>query len=716
MDKDSLVRKSFHFDPVEVKSKIKKTHKDPLKNVWGLPLAKFSKDELVLYMCNFNQKVDKLQRMHNLPLGFAEAVCSALYNYWNSQKLVLMALVNVVSVTQIATNKVKQALVDSKIILAAVVTACRQREYLKYTNDVDDTLENVFSIFYYGLEKDLGSPAKFDTGMIEAIMTIVPYANHHLKRRNSIEEFFWVIRHLLITMDQSYDSESVKRVNHWLSKNEIASFTFEFIKKHPLNNVTDTNFLRMIDVAYFLRGEVNVSSILPTIPNLIALLTLEGKHPLSGDEAEGYIKNVQVVTLIFQHVIENITLDGAEFMIKKVEFLNLMVDALVNNRYYGEVVEDLANIVHKAIAVIIPLIMDSSQVHKQSKVLCAIVLKTLSKQLESLIVAPSCELTTHFSYIFYLCATLSHSWFATVLSIPEDDTLLVMIKSLAVMHDVDHISEMKGKGSVVEAAFSGKRDAAIKHFVTLVDSIAYCCDISQVEETGIRLKLFNVVRDNLPEVVANFVGVKSSISSSFAEAITRLVLLFFDSLEDFFSPRWNGVHHQMLSHYLDVSLSNMQYGQLNDTKLLFMWKLSKMDISKALVFSTLQLEVELRECTDHTACFDEIVERYKNRLMSKTNDFSSEESSEKFFSFVIHDFKRVLKDTAILDTGICGLSNMKLSWITFAMADMAKYYKESSKVKLLKDLVFCGIDFVADSHDSRVTNNFNDFIVHLYIE
>lgn len=102
-------RLSFTFNAVEIKSKIKKTKKHLLQNTWDLPMANFSRDELLIYMIMFHEKIEGLQRINKLESGFAEMICCALHNYWNDHKLVGMALTNILSVTQIASNEVKRS-------------------------------------------------------------------------------------------------------------------------------------------------------------------------------------------------------------------------------------------------------------------------------------------------------------------------------------------------------------------------------------------------------------------------------------------------------------------------------------------------------------------------------------------------------------------------------------------------------------------------------
>ena len=57
---------------------------------------------------------------------------------------------------------------------------------------VDDAMEQVLLLLYYGTEKDLGKPVRIDSRIIEAILTLAPYVCAHLERRDSIEEFFWL--------------------------------------------------------------------------------------------------------------------------------------------------------------------------------------------------------------------------------------------------------------------------------------------------------------------------------------------------------------------------------------------------------------------------------------------------------------------------------------------------------------------------------------------
>ena len=697
-------RLSFTFNAVEIKSKIKKTKKHLLQNTWDLPMANFSRDELVIYMIMFHKKIEGLQRINKLEIGFAEMICCALHNYWNDHKLVGMALTNILSVTQIASNEVKRSLLDTKIILAAVITVSLQRDYLKYTSEVDETIENVLLILYYGIEKDLGKLPQLDNRVIEVIMMLVPYMVSHLKRRDSTEEFFWLLRHLLIFIFNKYDIASRKIIKDLLSKHGIVSCVLEFVMKYQLSNVQkmDPSFMRVIDIAFLLRGEAKLNEFYQIVPNLLNFLKLDG-HPLITQILVDYSQTAHVVVRIFHFLVQDLTLEGAKFLMDNL-FLNNMIKALVNNRYYQQRKKEIADILYQSMAKIDFIIMDGSQSQKDKKTCFSMLLK-ICEQLGAFI-NPSCDLKITCSYLFYLAATLLSQY----TPIPKD-TILLMVKALTVVCDINHVRKVEIDKDRTIFGSNKRIEHFLKHFMKVIDHEPH--NINEDE----RLKLKNIVNDDLPEVISEFVGMQSDIHILFAEALTRLVLLFYDFIGDFFSTRWQNVHYLMLSYYLHTCTETSQEPMIHQTKLLFMWKLLTMDKGKAIVCSILQLEVDFRECTDKLLV-GEIIERCKATIKSNTVQISAaEDYLSKLYCYLTSDIKSVLMDpTYITPRHNMGSFICALREVTYVMFKIAQNCASKAHIKLLKSLVFWALDLVRDQNDSEIKNNVDNFIIHLYLE
>ena len=707
-EEDQIDRKSFNFNHEETKSKIKKTKKNPLQNIWGLPLEKFTREKLLIYMMMFHEKTDGLQKIYELEPGFAEMVCSALHNHWNDQKLVAMALVNVVSVTQIATNEVKRTLFDEKIILAAIITICLQRDYLKYTSEVDDAMEQVLLLLYYGTEKDLGKPVRIDSRIIEAILTLAPYVCAHLERRDSIEEFFWLLRHMLVTMHEKYDLTSRKIVHDWLSKHGVVSFVRKFMVKYSFKHSLELNldFMRVVDIAFLLREDPEFGDIYSIIPNLFQFLKFKVSHPLRNSVAVDYKQTANIVILMFQHIVQNMTISGLRYLMNN-NFLKKMTDSLVINRYYPKITEGIAQICGQMIAKISSLVETESQ---SLKAAVAVMLKGFCEQLE-LFIAPACDLKLTCSYLFYLTIAILQLFPGSydVFSMPEDNSIVVMIKALAIVCDFNHVKETDRIDSVTVLVSTKERENFLGHFFAFIQDTAY-----QNEGHKLCLKMSNIVND-LPEIMSHFIDVKVKVNSEFAEAMTRFVLLFSLPPEDFFSSRWEHVHHLMLSYYLSdkVNLSET----IHATKLLFMWKLLNMSRNEEFVSSIMLLEVDLRESGSNSCKVKEVIEQMREGVKSKepVKESSAEDNSEKYFSYLISDIKSVLMNPEVMFNSKCH-SISELREITYIMFKIAQNFKEECHVKLLKSLTFWALDFAKYQNDDRIEANVNKFIVYLYLK
>lgn len=589
--------------------------------------------------------------------------------------------------------------------MAAVITVSLQRDYLKYTSEVDETIENVLLILYYGIEKDVGKLPRLDFRVIEVIMMLVPYMVSHLKRRDSTEEFFWLLRHLLIFILNKYDTASRKIIKDLLSKHGIVSCVLEFVMKDQLTNVQilDLRFMRVIDIAFLLKEEAKLNDFYQIVPNLLNFLKLGG-HPLITQILVDYSQTAQVVVKIFNVLVQDLTLEGAKFLMDNL-FLNNMIKALVNNRYYQQRKKEIAGISYQSMAKIVSLIMNGSPSQQNIKT-CFSMLLNICEQLE-VFINPSCDLKITCSYLFYLAASLLSGYAPTPFSITKD-TILLMMKALTVVCDIDHVRKVESDDDHTIFGNKERIEHFLEHFILVIDHRPHNEDE--------RLKLKDIVNDDLPEVISEFVGMQSDIHILFAEALTRLVLLFYDFIGDFFSTRWQNVHYLMLSYYLHTCTEASREPMIHQTKLLFMWKLFAMDKSKAIVCSILQLEVDFRECTDKFLV-GEIIERCKATIKSNTVQISAaEDNSSKLYCYLTSDIKSILMDPTNITPRLMGPSVYALREVTYVMFKMAQNCVSKAHVKLLKSLVFWALDLVRDQNESIIKNNVDKFIIHLYLE
>ena len=714
---NDVLHKTLQFDPEEIKSKLKKAKKQPGKNLWNLPLTKLSKDELLLRLLRFKDDIENVKQLTNTWPDFDEVLCSAFYYYWKSQGVVKLAIGIALSVTGIGTNEVKHELLNRSIILSAAVSASLQKEFLAHSREIDDMLEKVFMLLYmHDYHNDQG--ATYDYKIIEPIMTLVPYVCQLLETRSQkmSESIFYVLFKLLHTMFRCYDKKSNAIVLGWLSKHGYTLFLFEYIRKYTIATSVDLTLKLLIDTALYMMDDFKSKDVcLSLIPKLLLFLNLKDVPSLGDQSAIYYKHTTESIVQILQRTISNLNLDCAKVLLYESAFLETLADALVNNRRYVMILDPLTLLIAQAVVKIIFPIMDDSQSSQFYKDLSKNALKNVCNKLKTQIITPLCIHTINASKLFFSCRLLMYQYFTNALDSPNDETLGFMIKALAVMchtvnNNLDYVFN-DGRSAKMHSYLCSNTNL-VKSFLEMVDTSAYHVKAGAYSWT--RRKLQKIVKDELPDIMSDFIGIHGNIQFHLTEVITRLVLQFLDSVEDFFTPRWELVHYLMGQYYKIASLMQKDNGRVYATKLIFMWRLLDMDKSKKLVSSILQYEVGVRECTD-----DAQLSMLEKTFLRAEVSFGSheatawEQNQEKYFLYLVRDLRSVLEDTSIINHQNC---RHDINWATFVLVELAKDTKDPSRIKSLKDVVFCALDFAAEQESNQMKSDVNDFIVHLYMK
>ena len=665
-------------------------------------------DELFKQMVKTRKFLEIGKEITEIPSGFVKQVCSALHYYWDKQEFVSTALINLSLLLDNGTDEVRRSLMDSKIIFCAVVTVCIQMEY--HTLDDHKTLQSVLLIISAVTDRDQG----FDHGTIEMILMLVPHLCGHIKMKGSSEELFWILRQLLLTMHIDYDNSSAEMVHAWLSEYGVSSFIFGFIEKFS-SVISDLIFMKAIDIAYFMRKEVTLRELTSTVPNLLRYLNSEGvsEHPLKELEKSNYATTNKIAKIL-EFIIENITVDGAKYFLVKFDFFKQMINALVYNDKQGQKTEEIILILHKYIALLVSLVMDESRPMEDLKPACINnMLKYVCSRVKLFISLPPCNLKMNAAFLFYHCGWSLHMYFNY--SLHDDSTLLYMIKALTVIFHKDQTAQFYLQNSSLTLSFIYMEETFIVHFVKLVDDIAY--QATKSSETGgrLRLKLETIIRCDLLNVVTHFILQPKNSNRLIIEAVSRLLLLLFNSVEDiFFSPRWENVRVIMMTCYGSLHNMRTRTGKIYTTMILFMWRLLNMKKSEAMVSSLFQLEINLRQCTNISQR-DEVLERFFPEiptLLASSKMTVDKKCSDKFLGFVVEDLRAMLRDKSIINHGFCNYSDLEFRWVTFVMLNVARDVKDPS---LLKNLVYCALDFVADQNNSQCTKDVDEFIILLYM-
>ena len=701
------INKTLHFDPEEIKSKLKKTKKHPNKNLWNLPIATFSKDEIMLQLLQFKDETQKSKQLTKVWPNYDKVLCSAFYCYWNQPQVVKLALCNALLVAYIGSNEMKRELLDSKIILAAAVSVSLQREYLAPFKESDDLLEKVFRLFQM---HDIHEPfITYDSKMIEPVLTLVPYVCHLLEKTDHDEirySIMCILLRMLDTIFRFYDRKNYVIVVGWLSKHGFNSFVFEYIRNYTVSTAADIFFKMLCDLALYLMEDFKfVDMCLTLIPKILTFLNLKEVHFLEEQSVDLYQSTAESIIQILQGTVNYLDINFAKILLKETAFLDSLADALINNRRYFIILDELTMIFSKALEKIIYTIMRACHPSLPYQNMCKSAVKNVCIKFKPLI------LSRNVANLFFFCGSIMNQFFPDVVHGQKDETLLFMVKALAVMRDapdeIDHI-----RSEEMKKFFLSNNDY-LKTFLELVDVTAFLDD----KDRSVGVKMKSVVVDELPEIVSNFIDLKKCFDHILAEVITRLVVHFIDSVEDFFTPRWQAVRYQIVEYHNLATFIQKFDGRVYVTKLLLMLKLLRMDKTQIMVSAIVRHEAEIRECTEE-AC-SSIIER--NSFLKQDNKTATEITCdegdfEKFFVYLVKDLKSVLKDPDVIDRKKICTSPFDIHWAILVMVDLAKDVKDPVRVKILKDLVFCALDFGANLKSPKINEYINEFIIHLYMK
>ena len=716
--KDESPNKILEFDPKAMKLNMEKIKADPTYNIWGFPLGDVSNPRHVMYMMSFQENLPTVNKQFkDLPPVFTEAVCTTLHHCWDSPKISELALVNIAAMIELSTDSVRSEMIDQKMIFCAVLSVCLQGEYIEYTRTFDEITERVLRIFYLLIQRFPGQSDVIDSRLIEAFLYLVPYAVKHMKNKDCTEGFYLLLRNIIVNIDFFYNTDSLKKACEWLSKHGVSSSVFAFIGKFSLKNYSSlikihVHFKNMIDIACRLKEGVKHKDIYSIIPNILGFLNLEELHPLRGDSVAAYTKTVHSIRQIILYVVSGLTIDGAKNLLTATNYFEAICNAMSNHQQNEEVLEVLQECFFHSLSGAVSVVMDPSQPNDNSelRVSCIHILKNICTKLRAFISSPTWRVRTSFSYVFYHCAKLLNRHSETALKDPGDDSLLGMMIAIAVMFDINHSRKIESAGSGLIVDYGSSRHNCLLHFYAVVELVAFR---RGAEDQEIGLKLSKIVKNDLPELVTDYVTIGDHIySERFAETLIRVALFYFDNVDDFFTPRWGDFHIMMLQYYVRATAVQKMNGNIDSTKLLLMWRVLQMDEEETLVSNILQIEVDLRKCVcaevnlgtykeiDHE-CDDHPTKPYNSENVI-------EEKKLEYFHYLIRDLKSVLKNITVL-------TYHDIKWAIFIMIELAKDFKDPKYVKMLKDLVFCALDFVADQNEEKFEKDVNNFIIHLYM-
>ena len=692
----------------EFMAKVRKSRKKTHKNLWHFPLAKISRDDLISQMHGFKTVALGHKELCAIPPGFVEVVCSVFHYHWNNHEFTNIALETLISVARVGTKEVKIELQQSKILLAVVVTACLQMQNCPfYSPEVDHSLEKLILLCF--LEYSGKDGVTTDYHMIEAILGLVC---HLLKADHCKEKILRILSLLQSTINRDYDKHSRKVLSKWLSLHGITALVCEYIRNYLLDDSSGE-----FEVALFIALQIiectELDKLRSIIPKIIEFL--RSKDSNSDIRCKmlkaHYLETAAIALKILDYVVKNP--DGARFLFLNSEPLfNSFVEALLNNTNCTIILDSLTDILSKSIQLVVDTTIKESYESSRNKEMCKSMLKNICIQMKPFIInrssAHTNEWTIYFSYIFYKCASLLHQYFNLDEDDPDDETFLGMIKALAYLYNMEMtVNELNGDGTVSPVwKYLHKRTECLQNFMSFFDTVAY----NEEKDSRERKRLEEAVRNDLPDIMNEFMDMHEDISVDFAEAISRIVILFHD---DFFAPACASVMYLLLHFNREISINSRNTKKLHASKLLLMWRLCSMDRSRSQVKAIMHLEVLVRE-TEY--CVDELDKKYVARLLDYSKIPIDEAIVDKYFGYLVRDLKLVLNDKDLMDSGILGLPDLEYRWVTYIMANLSRDFKSHSNVMLLKELVFSSLDFIANQNDQLMKKYVDDFIIHLYMK
>ena len=202
----SIEKKSLRYAPDEFALKIVEAKKDPSKNTWNLPMADYSRDQIMTYIEGYfgTKRSEILQSIHRCEPTFSQMVSTAV-NYWNDKHLTEQPLLMVEGVFESLSysKELFKWQLDEKVELTMVLMAC----FLKDENSLRRVLLILYiaNVIPFGLNYD-----KAEEVLLMASHTLTCFKQTHTWSLDKMLKSVTLLTVLCSLMNRYYNDSDVQ--------------------------------------------------------------------------------------------------------------------------------------------------------------------------------------------------------------------------------------------------------------------------------------------------------------------------------------------------------------------------------------------------------------------------------------------------------------------------------------------------------------------------
>ena len=265
----SIEKKSLHFAPDEFALKIEEAKKDPSKNTWNLPMANYSRDQIMTYIEGYfgAKRSEILQSIHRCEPTFSQMVSTAV-NYCNDKHLTeqLLLMVEDVFESLSYSEELFKWLLDEKVELAMVLMAC----FLKDENSLRRVLmiSYIANVIPFGLNYD-----KVEEVLLMVSHTLTFFKQTQTWSLGKMLNSLTLLTVLFELMNRYYNDNDIQNVQRFLVEEGVADLLAEALlcrkSSGSHNEMVDLIHTDSISLIFFFVREVEASVWFSIIPRFL---------------------------------------------------------------------------------------------------------------------------------------------------------------------------------------------------------------------------------------------------------------------------------------------------------------------------------------------------------------------------------------------------------------------------------------------------------------
>ena len=652
-----------------------------LQRIHGLELAKTSKSEAHACMQLVHFEVESMNRIDQIDPWFAEMACTSLFIFWKDYQLVHNTLCNIKRMAKIASDEVKDELIERRVVLAASLSVCFQglKKNQDFVKLLDENIELVILIYYHVLHRG-PYPVNFHRLLFTSFMMIVPFILNSVKRNKPLMEgFVWILKELFVALHKNFGESHITMTKEWLEKYGIIDYAFSYLRDHQLgiSKPKDQTLMQLLCITGYLIKNVKPRTLISIVPKLVEFLNVDKinslKAPLSVIEVS---KPYRVAALCLDKILQEVPNSKVTERLLKFDFIGTIQNAV---NCYPEI--------HSYVPGLLISFLEKIKSEDQEIATESSSSKNLTgSQLCSLVV-DSCNLAKPF---LIKSNSLSCAYAKVV--------------STACLHFNIQCGDFK-----LNSLTNGSFDMMVSAYTVLCYSQQDKDDDRSTQWSlgTYILSFISYFEDKKTPLIQIPKGLLETLSYYSREQHTtidpqyrRLVILLlthsFDDISDFASDRWKNIHYLMALHYAE----NIVEMPLENLSLL--WKLIRFDMIEEVFIPTLKLaEIELQK-----------IETVDVRVLKAIKDLILTGSKESCFKLIITQLRSLM---ILKENDEQSMSVQKLYRTTRLLHNMALNNNERYQLEMLKGLVFACLDVVRDLKDIKIEENVNMFVVHLFL-